>query len=586
MDIRTYLQDHTLLFDGAMGTYYAALYPADAAKCEWANVRHPERVRAIHEAYLQAGARAIKTNTFGANTQACDGTAADVQAILTRGWEIAVQAAAPYGALVFADIGPLPEPGEEYRTIVDRFLELGASCFLFETFAEDEHLHDLAAYIKRRAPEAYIMTSFAAAPDGFTRQGLAARTLLSRAREDGHIDAAGLNCVSGPHHLFSLAQEIAPAFAGSGTAFSIMPNAGYPTVQNGRTVFDGSPAYFAARCGDMAGLGVSVLGGCCGTTPEHIRQAARVLAGEPVLRADAVRRPAQEGAKPAASRNRFADKLKAGKRVLAVELDPPADANIEKFIAGARRLKAAGVDAITIADCPVARVRMDSSMLAAKLRRELDIDPIPHMTCRDRNINATKALLLGLSAEQVRNVLVVTGDPIPSAARDEVKGVFSFHSVVLAGYIRQLSEEGLAAPFCVYGALNVNARNFDAELKKALRKQEAGVSAFFTQPVMTESAFANLKRAHETLHAAILGGVIPIVSHRNALFMSQEMAGIDIPEEIVRQYEGLDREEAEELAVKLSVGFARRMEPFTDGWYFITPFQRVALMERIFNNLG
>lgn len=584
MDIRTHIKDRTLLFDGAMGTYYAACHPDDPMKCEWANLNHPERVRAIHEEYIRAGAQAIKTNTFGANSQACDCSAQEALTLVTRGWEIAAQAAAAHDVHVFADIGPMTGPGQEYEQIIDRFLELGAKNFLFETFADDAAVHELAGRIRRGRPDAFVIVSYAVTPDGFTRQGLSARSLLLRAQADANVDAAGFNCVSGPLHLCTLARETIPLLDDGDTVMSVMPNAGYPTIQNGRTIFDSSPSYFAARCGDLAALGVRILGGCCGTTPEHIRQAAGALAAGTRGSLTAVRKtPARM--QQDSPRNRFADKLASGRRVIAVELDPPADANIQTFMQGARRLKAAGVDAVTIADCPVARVRVDSSMLAAKLRRELDLEPIPHMTCRDRNINATKALLLGLSMEQVHNVLVVTGDPIPSASRDEVKGVFSFNSVVLADYIRQLSAEGMAAPFHVYGALNVNARNFDAELNKALRKQEAGICAFLTQPVFTEQAFANLRRAYETLDAAILGGVIPIVSHRNAIFMSQEMAGIEIPDDVVSRYEGLTRERAEELAVDLSTELARRMQPWTHGWYLITPFQRVSLIERILKNL-
>lgn len=585
MKVKSYIQDHILLFDGAMGTYYSQLYPDNAMKCEWANLQHPERVSAIHRAYLEAGAQAIKTNTFGANTQLLNAADHEVRSVIGAGWKLAADAAARFQAAVFADIGPLPEDSDEYYRIIDCFLENGAQNFLFETFPKDAPVHELAAYIRKRCPEAFIIASFAVTPDGFTRQGISSRTILARMHADANIDAAGYNCVSGPHHLLLLAQEELPEFIGQETAFSVMPNAGYPTIQDGRTVFDGSPAYFAARCGDLAAAGVKIIGGCCGTTPEHIRQTVCVLKGERLSRVSMLRKPAVSQETTVVSRNRLAEKLAAGKRIVAVELDPPADANIQKFMQGARQLKAAGVDAVTIADCPVARVRVDSSMLAAKLRRELDIDPIPHMTCRDRNINATKALLLGLSAEEVHNVLVVTGDPIPSAARDEVKGVFSFNSVVLADYIRRLSETGMAAPFTVYGALNVNARNFDAELKKALRKQEAGVAAFLTQPVFTDEAFSNLARAHETLDAAILGGVIPIVSHRNALFMSQEMAGIDIPEEIIDQYEGLDRDAAEVLAIELSTAIAQRMKPITDGWYLMTPFQRVHLIEQILKRL-
>lgn len=588
MDIQTYLHDHILLFDGAMGTYYAEQYPEDVLKCEWANKNHPARIAEIHREYLEAGARAIKTNTFGANTQALDCTLEEVHEIICAGWELACETARPYDAMVFADIGPLQEESREYYFLADKFLELGARNFLLETYADDAPAHALAAYIKKRCPEAFVLASFAVTPDGFTTQGLSAHALMIQAQEDDNIDAAGFNCVSGPHHLLALIRELGSDFAESRTVLSVMPNAGYPAIIGGRTVFDSSPAYFAARCAELSALGVRILGGCCGTTPEHIRQTARALKGERVSKASVLVKPQppQPDTAKRISRNRLAEKLDAGKRIVAVELDPPADANIEKFMEGARRLKTAGVDAVTIADCPVARVRVDSSMLAAKLRRELGIDPIPHMTCRDRNINATKALLLGLSAEQVNNVLVVTGDPIPSAARDEVKGVFSFNSVVLADYIRQLSEKGLSAPFRVYGALNVNARNFDAELKKALRKQEAGIAAFLTQPVFTEAAFENLARAHEVLDAAILGGVIPIVSHRNALFMSHEMAGIDIPDQVISRYEGLGREEAQVLAIELSICLAKRMEPITDGWYLITPFQRVQIIERILQGLA
>lgn len=579
MDIREQLAAGTLLFDGAMGSYYAAQYPEDEGKCEMANVHHPARVLDIHCAYLDAGARAIKTNTFGANTQALECGWEEARTVIRAGWKLACEAAAGREAYVFADIGPLSEPTDEYRRIVDEFLDLGARHFLFETFSDDAALYPLAVHIKQRDPQAFILCSFAAAPDGFTRQGLEAHALLRRVAACPEIDAAGFNCVSGPRHMLGLIEGMEPLR----TALSVMPNAGYPTVVRGRTVFGGSPAYFGARCAELAAAGARILGGCCGTTPDYIKQAAAALAdAKPAARLSV--QAVRPAAKPAA-RNRLAEKLDAGKRVIAVELDPPADSNITAFLDGARRLKAAGVDAVTIADCPVARVRVDSSLLAAKLRRELDLDPIPHMTCRDRNINATKALLLGLSVEDVHNVLVVTGDPIPSAERDEVKGVFSFNSVVLAGYIRELGEQGVTAPFRVAGALNVNAPHFEHELRKAVRKQEAGVSCFLTQPVFTEQAFANLALAHETLDAKILGGVIPIVSHRNALFMSHEMAGISIQDELVARYEGLDRAAAEALAVEVSVENARRMEPVTDGLYLITPFQRVSLIERILNAL-
>jgi homocysteine S-methyltransferase len=277
--------------------------------------------------------------------------------------------------------------------------------------------------------------------------------------------------------------------------------------------------------------------------------------------------------------------LEQGKKIFAVELDPPKNAELGKFMSGAWTLKGAGVDAITIADCPIGRARMDSSLLACKLRRELDIDPLPHMTCRDRNLNATKALLLGLSVEGVDNVLVVTGDPIPSAERDEVKSVFNFNSRKLSHFIADLNQQELERPFHVFGALNVNARNFHVELARAKQKVEAGVSGFLTQPVLTAEALENLKLAHKTLDAKILGGIIPVVSYRNACFMQSEIAGITVAEEIIELYKDKSREEAEALAVKISARIAKEIAPYVDGYYLMTPFLRVNLMVQIMDEI-
>lgn len=581
MDIRTYLQDHCLLFDGAMGTYYAALYPSDPVTCEPVNLSHPERILEIHRAYIKAGCQAIKSNTFAANTSVMECEFEQVREIISAGWQLACEAAAGTGTYVFADIGPLPAllDENEYYRILDTFLELGAKHYLFETFADDHGLAEFAAYVKNRCPQAFVMVSFAAGPDGFTRAGGDVRAMIGRISDCAYVDAVGLNCISGPSHMLRLITELSkrPKF------LSVMPNAGYPSLVHGRTFFEGDPKYFASRMHEIARSGARILGGCCGTTPNHIACIADKLKNMTV--GEIAHRDQEDTPSVPETHNRLARKLKKGERVIAVELDPPADASLAKFMDGARVLKACGVDAITIADCPIARARADSSMLAAKLRRELHIDPIPHMTCRDRNINATKALLFGLSGEDVHNVLTVTGDPIPGADRAEVKGVFSFNSAMLAAYIRDLGEQGMVAPFTIFGALNVNAHNFDAELKKAKRKIESGVSAFLTQPAFTDQAFENLHRAYEMLDVPILGGIIPIISHRNALFMHHEVAGITLTQEIIDRYENLDRAEAESLAVEISVDLARRMEPYTAGWYLITPFGRVGLIGRIIDNL-
>lgn len=590
MNVREYLAGgKPLLFDGAMGTYYASRPGRGEASCGLANLDAPEEIAAIHRAYLEAGCRAVKTNTFTAGETLARGEGEASARMIRAACRIARDCAAPYGAFVFADLGPAPEGGtlsrgEVYRREAELFLAQGADCFLLETLPSDDGVAELAQYLKERRPGAFLLVSFAVAPDGVTWEGLSGRTLFERTAALDGVDGVGFNCVSGPRHLLEFVRGLDLSVLG-GKALSVMPNAGYPTVLGRRAVYQGAPDYFGELLAQAAGAGASILGGCCGTTPAHIAQAARALE-KPGTRLWAQPAPAGGAGAALPGRNRLRDKLEAGRRVVAVELDPPADDNVDAFMEGVRALRDAGADAVTVADCPVGRPRADSSLLACKLRRETGAEPLPHLTCRDRNLNATKALLLGLSMEGVHNVLLVTGDPIPSQDRDEVKSVFNFNSRKLIRYVSGLTDSGLSTPFQIFGALNVNAPNFQKQLELALEKEEAGAAGFLTQPVHSPRALQNLALARERLKGYLLGGVFPIVSHRNALFLNNEVAGVSVPEEIVRRYEGLDREAAEALALELSVRTARDMAPYTDGWYLMTPFRRVALIARIMGELS
>jgi homocysteine S-methyltransferase len=219
------------------------------------------------------------------------------------------------------------------------------------------------------------------------------------------------------------------------------------------------------------------------------------------------------------------------------------------------------------------------------LKRELGITPIPHLTCRDRNINATKALLLGLNIEGINNVLVVTGDPVPTAQRDEIKGIFSFNSAVLAKYITNLNETVFGSPFNIGAALNVNVRHFDNQLQRAQKKIDSGVNLFLTQPVLSPAAVENIITARRELKVRILGGIMPIVSYKNACFMNNEIAGITVDDEIVEMYRDLSKEDAAELAVELSVKMAARIAPYVDGYYLITPFKRIDIILEIIKGI-
>ncbi len=581
-EIRDYLKDNVLLFDGAMGTYLGAKDRSFRNLPEEANMHKPDLVREIHLEYLQSGAMAVTTNTFGANRLNYPENA---DRIIDEGFRIATEAASRFGAYVFADIGPVdvsdpefPEAEsaatEEYIYIAQRFLDLGAKNFIFETHSNTEGLTETAQYIKSKQPDAFIIVSFALLPDGFTRDGIFASQLAKTVSECRYIDAFGLNCIQDAPHM----KEMAATLDIGDKILCLMPNAGYPTVLGHRVFYEGDPLFYAQNVVDMTKIGARIVGGCCGTTPLHIQKIREAL--PKTTTTSGKRSQSLEAAKDTVV-SHFWEKLCRNSRPIAVELDPPENASLDRFVEGAKRLKEAGVDILTIADCPIARARMDSSILACKVRRELDMDTLPHMTCRDRNLNATKALLLGLYAEQVRNVLLVTGDPIPTAERDEVKSVYQFNSRKLSAFVTELGRQSLPSGFHIFGALNINSRNFDVQLKLAKDKISNGMVGFLTQPVLSEKAIENIKRAKAELDAYILGGLIPIVSERNARFMDSEVNGISVDQSIIEAYVGKDRTEAEDLAVKITSDFAKRISDYVDGYYIITPFSRTALVARI-----
>ena len=587
MNIRELLQTRPLLFDGAMGTYYKA---APGVECEQANLTDPAGVLAVHREYLAAGADAVKTNTFSLPRLAA-AHAPGWEQLAQAGWQLAVQAAEETGAAVFADLGPAPDTeavpaGQVYAAVAKQFAALGARNFLFETLSSDAGLLDAVGAIKAEVPDAFVLVSFAVLPDGYTREGMYCKDLARRMQESGIVDAVGLNCVSAPGAMRTLAKQL-----GGTLPLSVMPNAGYPIVTRTQVKYQGRPEYFARELGRLAAEGtVQILGGCCGTTPAHIAALRAELDSLPVVEKTV---PAEKFStvkeQTVENEDAFLRKLNAGEKVIAIELDSPRNADLTGYLEGAKKLQAAGADLLTIADCPIAQARMDSSLVACRVHRELGLCTLPHMTCRDRNLNATKALLLGLYAEGVREVLAITGDPIPTAERDEVKNVYQFNSRKLAQYIVSLAGEGreMPGPMTVFGALNLNARNFDVELRRAKEKLENGMSGFLTQPVLSAQAVENLKKSREMLgaDAKILAGIMPVVSQRNAIFMENEINGIHVEDWIIEKFAGLDRAQGEELGLAISLEMAKAALPYADGFYLMTPFNRVALMERLIGRL-
>lgn len=571
-----------LLFDGAMGTYYRTKSKQNLPTCEMGNIFDRETILSIHKEYLKAGCHAIKTNTFGANTRYLNCTDEILDQVIDAGCDIALEAVKGHKAFVFADIGPIVENLEEgileeYKKIVDLFIAKGIKYFLFETFSRDLYLKEITEYIRSKDPDSYIIVSFAINPDGFTRTGDRGITLLEEMSGLDSINAVGLNCITGPFHLMEYIKTVnLPA-----KTLFISPNAGYPSVINNRTYYSNSPSYFGNTVVDFLDFGFEILGGCCGTTPEYIERLHTNLESRKAPEVRIVSKKPSERLKSDIADNMILKKISSDKKIICVEYDPPASIEISEYMKNAKKLKEDGVDAITIADCPVGRARVDSSLMAYKVKNEIGIDPIVHLTCRDRNLNATKALLLGLNVEDILNLIIVTGDPIPSADKDEIKSVFNFNSTLLMKYIDELNEDLFTNKMNTAGALNINSPNFSLELKRAIKKEAHGANMFFTQPCLSDQALENLKIAKEYLEGKIMGGIMPIVSHRNAVFMEEEISGIHVDDSIIKEYKDLSKEEASQRAVTLSLEFMEKMEDSVDGFYLITPFNRVDIIQSI-----
>ena len=575
-----------LLFDGAFGTYYSSLTGREN-RYDYANLDDPEMVERIHREYIQAGAMAIKTNTFSANSSLYRdfGT---VREIIRAGFAIA-QKAAGEKVLVFADIGPCHSEDslscrEEYRRIIDVFLSCGARYFLFETFPESQLLLEAVKYLKTQRPDAFVVASFAVSPDGYTSQGVYIKDLAEEVKADPHLDAYGFNCICGPTHLGENLDKIAI----DGRLLSAMPNAGYPSYTGGRVVYVDNEDYFSERAEAMVQKGVRIVGGCCGTTPSHIAALAKRLghtAFSSAAKGDAPIHSKQEPLPPVRS-NTLRNKFSSNHKIMVVELDPPFDTDFAPLLESARRIAEAGVDAISLADSPLARPRAENLMVAAKIKRETGLDVLPHMTCRDRNLISIKGGLLAAKMEDIHGIIAVTGDPVPETERRNVSSVFNFNSFHLIRYIHSLNQEDFSRdPFLIGGALNVNAANFQQELTRAKRKVESGASFLMTQPVMSGSAIENLRLAHESLDAKILMGIMPIAGHKNAVFLNNEVSGISIPPELIRSFEGKDKKESERIAIDFCLDIVRQAEAYCDGYFIITPLKRVRLVCRMIQQI-
>lgn len=589
MNIREYLKKSKLIADGSFGTYYSQKYKTVDIP-EYANISAPQRISEIHTEYINSGAKLIRTNTFASNTYSLDCSIEQVKENIKAAYKIAKGAVEQSGKEIFiaGNIGPVPavfQPDfeaveEEYYQIAKTFIDEGADILCFETFTQSEHIMPAIKRIKEEC-NPFIIVQFCVNQYGYSEAGESAERLVSETAFSKCVDAVGLNCGVGPAHM----QQILSRINLNNNCFvTAMPNAGYPLLVRNRVKYADNPIYFASKVNDMALLGADIIGGCCGTTPDYIREVAKTVDLTPTVKSDETSAN-NENEKPVIKKSFFrnADGTIKDKKLIAVELAPPFGADDKKLLEAAHMLKGLGVDVLTFPDSPSGRTRIDSVLMAQKVKNVTGFEVMPHICCRDKNAIAVRSTFLGASINDINNFLIITGDPIPVMARQVVKSVFNFDSVGLMRIADEMNSEALKdSPLTYGGAINQSRRRIESEIKRVQKKMEAGAEFFLTQPVFTAEDAERLRRVKEETGARILCGIMPLVSRKNALFMKNEISGVNVTDEVIERYpENADREDGENVGVELAKEMIAATRDFADGYYFSFPFNRTYLLKRI-----
>lgn len=589
MNIREYLKKSKLIADGSFGTYYSQKYKTVDIP-EYANITASQRISEIHTEYINSGAKLIRTNTFASNTYSLDCSIEQVKENIKAAYKIAKEAVEQSGKEIFiaGNIGPLPavfQPDfeaveEEYYQIAKTFIDEGADILCFETFTQSEHIMPAIKRIKEEC-NPFIIVQFCVNQYGYSEAGESAERLVSETAFSKCVDAVGLNCGVGPAHM----QQILSRINLNNNCFvTAMPNAGYPLLVRNRVKYADNPIYFASKVNDMALLGADIIGGCCGTTPDYIREVAKTVDLTPTVKSDETSAN-NENEKPVIKKSFFrnADGTIKDKKLIAVELAPPFGADDKKLLEAAHSLKGLGVDVLTFPDSPSGRTRIDSVLMAQKVKNVTGFEVMPHICCRDKNAIAMRSTFLGASINDINNFLIITGDPIPVMARQVVKSVFNFDSVGLMRIADEMNSEALKdSPLTYGGAINQSRRRIESEIKRVQKKMEAGAEFFLTQPVFTAEDAERLRIVKEETGARILCGIMPLVSRKNALFMKNEISGVNVTDEVIERYpENADREDGENVGVELAKEMIAATRDFADGYYFSFPFNRTYLLKRI-----
>lgn len=600
-----------LVFDGAMGSLLYERGVFVTQNFEQLNVTRPDVVRKIHEDYVAAGAQVIETNTFGANCFRLDrhGLGDQVRAYNVAGARLARQAAGN-DVWVAGSVGPSGlVPGVATKAELDlvfatfaeqaaALLEGGADLLILETFRHLEEIRIAIEAAHQAVPGTPVIASMAFDPTETVADGSAPEHVATTLRDWG-ADALGVNCGDGPQIALAIAERMRAA----GLPLCVQPNAGLPRTVDGRLLYMATPEYFDVFARRTIQLGATMVGGCCGTTPEHVRwmaKSGRMLGDR---RAEVTRTSPSRTVEttvileptPLAERSAFAAKIAAGKFVVSVEVNPAPGLDPSRALAGAKMLLDSGVDIVNVADAPRAMARMSNLAFCSLLLERHGIQPILHVCGRDRNLLAQMAHLLGAHAIGIRNLVVITGDPPKVGDYPEATAVYDLDAIGLlqmaSNMNRGMDPAGKPLPggqtsFLLATGLEPGAADLDKEIRRLERKKAAGAELVMTQPIFQTDVLEEVLRRIAHLELPVLVGVLPLVSYKNAEFLHNEVPGMQIPAEIrerMRKTPGGEAARKEGVRIARDMLFAVRER--VQGAYLMPPLGRYELALEVLDGL-
>lgn len=602
-----------VVFDGAMGTMIYGRGVFINQCYDELNLRSPDLIRSIHEAYVKAGAEVLETNTFGANRVklAQHGLGDQVRAINLAAARLA-RSAAGDKALVAGAVGPLgvrlepygPTSREEAREVfaeqIAALKEGGADLFIVETFSDLDEVTQAILAARDVDPAMPVIAQVAINGDGVTAYGATPADIVVALDQAG-ADVIGLNCSVGPQTILEAIEKMAPL---TSKKLSAQPNAGMPRDVSGRTMYMASPEYMASYARHLVNAGAKVIGGCCGTTPEHIRdmiEGVRPLTPRSrgterpvsVTVTDDVVRHAGVEPVPFAQRSRFAARIAAGDFVTSVELVPPRGVDASKLLRDAVILRDAGVDAINVPDGPRAQSRMGAVLTSVLIEQQSGIETVTHYCCRDRNLLGMLSDLLGASAVGLRNVLLITGDPPKMGPYPSATAVFDIDAIGLTNLVSHLNRGldpggnpiGEPTRFAIGVGVNPAAIDPEHERRRFEWKVDAGAEYAITQPVFDADQLERFMRSVESLDIPIIAGIWPLVSVRNAEFLANEVPGVTVPAAVIdrmRRANALSKEHAVREGITIAREMLDRVRPLVCGVQVSAPFGKAELALEVF----